>query len=118
MGVLQGVDTVTRDIERPGLQEACSSPHGISRSRGLGWNAKLGPPTEGFGKPKGAQAYSHNQADPGIIPRALSRVFEHVQKESVVSSEADLSVKVTVSLLQIYNEAVQVCDGLCPHRGG
>ncbi|CAN0505742.1 unnamed protein product [Ectocarpus sp. 8 AP-2014] len=58
----------------------------------------------------GAQISSHNQTDPGIIPRALSRVFEHVQGSSVSSdgvSLADISVKVKVSLLQIYNETVQ-----------
>lgn len=79
-------------------------------------NAKTDPPPQGVGKAKGAQAYSHNQADPGIIPRALSRVFEHVQTKQTVSLEAgapsDLSVNVTVSLLQIYNETVQVCVGI------
>lgn len=121
MGVLQGVDIVTRNIERHDeLEEACSSPHRTSGLRGVGWNAKTTPLTQGLGKPKGvAQAYSHNQADPGIIPRALSRVFEHVQKEATgyleAGSPADLSAKVSVSLLQIYNETVKVCERTCKH---
>lgn len=41
--------------------------------------------------------------DAGIIPRVLCRVFEHVKS---VRCSADISV--TVSLLQIYNETVQV----------
>lgn len=123
MGVLQGVDIERNDIERPDPEEACrSSPHQTSGRRGAGWNAKSTPSTHGFGEPKGAQIYSHNQADPGMIPRALSRVFDHVQKEPMVSldaeSPADLSAKVTVSLLQIYNEIVQVCARPCPHCSG
>lgn len=119
MGVLQGVDIETRDTERPGLEEACSSPHRTSRWRGTGWKVNANPLTQDFEKPKGVPAYSHNQDDPGIIPRALSRVFEHVRKEPTVTldaeSPADLSAKVTVSLLQIYNETVQVCARACPH---
>lgn len=41
----------------------------------------------------------------GIIPRALCRVFERI-----TSFERASGVSVTVSLLQIYNEFVQVCD--------
>eukprot|EP00752_Nemacystus_decipiens_P007852 g7014.t1 len=77
----------------------------------MGSNVKSNPPTQGFGEPKGARAYSHNQDDPGIIPRALSRVFERLQKKTTASldggSPSNLSAKVTVSLLQIYNESVQ-----------
>lgn len=111
MGVLQGVDIATYDaapsaIRDPsGLQETRSSPRGRSDEERLG-----------YGKANGASLRSHNQADPGIIPRALSRVFEHMQGSMVSldsGSPTDGSPKVMVSLLQIYNETVQVRN-LCP----
>lgn len=54
-----------------------------------------------------------NEADPGIIPRALSRVFEHVKSSS---SPGPTQLLVKMSLLQIYNETVQVsrCSWLYP----
>jgi len=78
----------------------------------LGEGARTLPPTHEFGKPNGVQSYSHNQTDPGMIPRALSRVFEYVGSEpmstSTEGSAENISVK--LSLLQIYNENVQVGD--------
>lgn len=95
MGVLRGVDLSEAELVE----------------RGLGNTKDRDPPFLECGATNGAQTSSHNQTDPGIIPRALSRVFEHVQGSSVSSdagSLADVSVKVKVSLLQIYNETVQV----------
>ncbi len=96
MGVLQGVDAATPD---------------------LGEDARITPPTHGVGKLNSIQSYSHNQTDPGIIPRALSRVFEYVQNEPMMASGkgSPESMSVKLSLLQIYNETVQV--RILPARG-
>ncbi|CAB1115218.1 unnamed protein product [Ectocarpus sp. CCAP 1310/34] len=94
MGVLRGVDLSEAELGK----------------RRLGGTKDREPPFRQCGMMNGAQISSHNQTDPGIIPRALSRVFEHVQASSVSSDGgtlADVSVKVKVSLLQIYNETVQ-----------
>lgn len=60
----------------------------------------------GPGKARSSSAhYARCAPEAGIIPRALCRVFEHI-----TSVERASSVSVTVSLLQIYNEVVQVCE--------
>ncbi|CAM9787463.1 unnamed protein product [Ectocarpus sp. 6 AP-2014] len=94
MGVLRGVDLSEAELGK----------------RGLGDTKDREAPFRECGTMNGAQISSHNQTAPGIIPRALSRVFEHVQGSPVSSdrgSVEDVSVKVKVSLLQIYNETVQ-----------
>lgn len=117
MGVLQGVDIAAHNVassgdrDTAGPQETLKSPQRISDEEGMGGSNATQPSIQGYGKANGVRLHSHNQADPGIIPRALSRVFEHTQ-ESTRSfdngSPADVSPKVNISLLQIYNETVQV----------
>lgn len=117
MGVLQGVDIDAHDAaslaarDRSCLQETCSSPRGRSSEEGLRGSNGIGPSLQGYGKANGVRRHSHNQADPGIIPRALYRVFEHMQESMVPldsGSPADVLPTVKLSLLQIYNETVQV----------
>lgn len=117
MGVLQGVDVAAHDAaslaaqDRSCLQETRSSPRGRSGEEGLRGSNGRGPSLQGHGKANGVRHHSHNQAEPGIIPRALSRVFEHMEDLMVPlggGSPDDVSPTVKVSLLQIYNETVQV----------
>lgn len=118
MGVLQGVDIAGNDgaslsaAEASGFDDTDDSPHARSRVGGSRRSGEEEPRVQGYGKPNGAQnLHSHNQDEPGIIPRALSRVFQFVQGSAdPFGSEltTDVSPEVRVSLLQIYNETIQV----------
>lgn len=104
MGILEGSDLTTR-------REA---PMDQSHNTGLGVLASKHQRTEtegvasSIGSTVGDQTtpgVDTRDTDPGIIPRALSRVFEHMGSTPAAST-SDVSVR--ISLLQIYNETVQV----------
>ncbi|CAM9330589.1 unnamed protein product [Hapterophycus canaliculatus] len=85
MGILKGIEVSASTAER--------------RLRGANLDTETF--VQVYGKPTSVECKSHNQVDPGVIPRALSRVFDH-ERQSI-----DASIKVKVSLLQIHNETVQ-----------
>lgn len=106
MGILEGSDLATRQ-EAPTDQSHDTGSGALARSRDYQRTEAEGVASS-IGSTVGDQTttgVSTKGADPGIIPRALSRVFEHVGSTSGGSTN-DVSVK--VSLLQIYNETVQV----------
>lgn len=108
MGILRGIDISEVD-PGPSIAQEPSLLQGTQRNttdrERAGADLDTGCTARGYRKPSSVQYYSHNQVDPGVIPRALSRVFDHE------SRSVDASVKVKVSLLQIYNETVQVRAG-------
>lgn len=101
MGILDARQETPRDqshnTELGSL--ASSDDHQITEAEGVA--SSMG--STGGDQP--TTGVNNKGTDPGIIPRALSRVFEHVGPTSAGSTN-DVSIK--VSLLQIYNETVQV----------
>lgn len=111
MGILQGVDLAVDEVSfaptsGKDLLEATIRANRTSDKEGV-WTGGAERPIGSVARYGSAPVVhsARHEADPGILPRALSRVFEHV---ALSRSAQRTEVLVKVSLLQIYNETVQV----------
>lgn len=99
MGVLQGLEP-PREEKAAGSTSTEIKGNVSGKQRAIGEEIRQ----ENTPPPRITADACSARNEPGIIPRALSRVFEHVG--SAPRGPAEVLVK--VSLLQIYNETVQV----------